>query len=124
MLKTQKVFEVDPDMKIKEELVSLHALNPFIPNVSSARSYMFTAHLSQALVIENGEDKIIQSGLETQLAENTFSKKFENDVNEGKDVSLKDYECSKNHIQQHFSKNRISVCTCNICRILDICYLW
>lgn len=37
---------------------------------------------------------------------------------------LKIYECSKNHIQQHFSKNRISVCTCNICRILDICYLW
>lgn len=80
MLKTQKIFEVDPDMKIKEELVSLHALNPFIPNVSSARSYMFTAHLSQALVIENGEDKIIQSGLETQLAQNTFSKKFDTDV--------------------------------------------
>ena len=78
--KTPRVFTVDPDMRIREELVSLHALNPFIPTVSSARSYMFTAHLSQALVIENGEDKILQSGLETQLAQNTFSKKFDNDV--------------------------------------------
>lgn len=67
-------FKVDPKLKIKEELVSIHALQPFIAHNSSPRGYMFSGHLSQALTLNHSEEKIVQSGLERQLASNTFSK--------------------------------------------------
>jgi len=71
--------ELDPDLVIREELLSLHAINPFIGNISSARSIMVSGHLSQIVVIENGEPQIIQTGIDPQLAQNTFSKKLEAD---------------------------------------------
>lgn len=67
------------DLDVKEEFVSFHALNPFVANNSSARSYMFSSHASQALTIINPEEKIIQSGLENQFSNNTFSIDAEND---------------------------------------------
>jgi hypothetical protein len=78
--KINKVFEVDPLLEIKEKLVSIHALNPFVANDSSARSYMFSSHLSQAITLEHGDERIIQSGLESQFGQNTFSKKTESDI--------------------------------------------
>lgn len=80
MGKTKKVFEIDPDLKIREELLGFHSMNPFVAQLSSARSYMYSSHLSQSLTIEYGEEKIIQTGLETQFANNTFSKKVDSDV--------------------------------------------
>lgn len=69
----------DNNLKIREELLSLHALNPFVSYLSSSRSYMYSLHLSQALPIYGAEEKIIQSGLEKQFGENTHSHKAEND---------------------------------------------
>lgn len=66
-------FKIDPKLKIREELVSIHALQPFIAHNSSPRGYMFSSHLSQSLTINNSEEKIIQSGLEQQLSYNTFA---------------------------------------------------
>lgn len=79
MNRIEPVFPEETELNITEELLSIHALNPFSPNNSSSRSIMFSSHLSQALVVENGEEKIIQSGIEKQLGANTFNKKLEND---------------------------------------------
>lgn len=70
-------FVKDPDLKIREELLSFHAMNPFCAQTSSSRSYMMSSHISQSLPIYGGAEKIIQSGLEKQFGENTFSKKIE-----------------------------------------------
>ncbi|MGE3591679.1 MAG: hypothetical protein AB7G52_04170 [Arcobacter sp.] len=44
MGKTKKVFEIDPDLKIREELLGFHSMNPFVAQLSSARSYMYSSH--------------------------------------------------------------------------------
>jgi len=70
----------DPDLRVREELLSLHALNPFISTASSPRCLMFSGHLSQIVVLAGGGlPQIIQTGLEQQLATNTFSKKIDSD---------------------------------------------
>ena len=74
-----KIFKVDPELEINEKLVSIHAINPFANTVSSARQYMFSSHFSQAITINKPEERIIQTGLERQLATNTFSIKTEDD---------------------------------------------
>jgi hypothetical protein len=63
----------DQDLRIREQLLSLHSLNPFIAAASSPRGLMFGAHLSQCVTIEHGEPQIIQTGVDVQLADNTFS---------------------------------------------------
>ena len=73
------IFQFDPDLKLRDEYVSIHAFNPFTAFLSSPRGYMMGQHLSQSLTIMNGDEKIIQTGLEKQLGENTFSKKVERD---------------------------------------------
>ena len=74
------IFEVEEDLELTEELLSIHSINPFIANMSSPRSVMMSSHLSQIITLNNGEEKIIQTGLEKQLGRNTFSRKFENDA--------------------------------------------
>jgi len=69
----------DPDLRIREELLSLHAINPFVTESSSPRALMCAAHLSQVVTIEDGASQIIQTGLGSQLADNTFSCKVRND---------------------------------------------
>jgi len=64
-----------PELALREELISLHSLNAFTPYSSSPRGLMFSGQFSQTLVIEQGAPPIIQTGLERQLANNTFSKK-------------------------------------------------
>lgn len=68
------------ELEIREELVGLHSNNPFIRETSSSRGYMSSSHLSQAIPIYHGDEKIIQSGLEKQFAANTFSKKIDRDA--------------------------------------------
>lgn len=73
------IFNFDQDLKLRDEYVSIHAVNPFVQYLSSPRGYMMAQHLAQSLTIMNGDEKIIQTGLEKQLGENTFSKKIERD---------------------------------------------
>lgn len=71
---------IDPTMIVKEQTLGLHALNPFVMYNSSPRSYMMSSHISQAVCLINGDEKIIQSGVEYQLAQNTFSVKALDDL--------------------------------------------
>lgn len=74
-----KLLDVEEDLRIREELVGLHAINPFIAHCSSSRGVMLSSHFSQSLVLNNGEENIIQTGLEKQFGDNTFSKKVASD---------------------------------------------
>lgn len=64
---------------VDERTLGLHALNPFIHCISSPRGYMMSSHLSQVVPLLNGDEKITLSGVESQLAQNTFSVKAEAD---------------------------------------------
>lgn len=75
-----KLLEKDEDLKLREELIGIHAINPFVNHCSSSRCIMLSSHFSQSLVLNNGEEKIIQTGLEKQFGDNTFSKKADDDV--------------------------------------------
>lgn len=75
----RKIFDIDPDLRVREEFCSIHAINPFVTETSSARSYMASSHISQDLTILHGEERIIQTGVEKQFGANTFSKKVEED---------------------------------------------
>ena len=77
---TPRVFEEVPGLEIDEQLVSIHSINPFIPSASSSRAAMLSSHLSQMVTLNNGDEKIIQTGMEKQLGANTFSVKLENDA--------------------------------------------
>ncbi len=70
----------DIDLSIKEEFISLSALNQFIAHDSSPRGTMFLTQLSQGVVLDKPEPKIIQSGLEQQLVDNTFKIVVEEDM--------------------------------------------
>lgn len=78
--KVEKVFEIDPDLEIREELIGMHAINPFVANDSSARSHMASSHISQHITINNGDEKIMQTGLEIQFGDNTYSVKAQDDI--------------------------------------------
>ena len=75
----KELLNVEPGMELREDLLSYHACNPFVPTTSASRSYMMSSHHSQRLTLDGGDEKIIQSGLEKQLGENTHSKKCEHD---------------------------------------------
>lgn len=77
---TEEVFKIDDDLKLKEELVGFHAINPFLQYISSSRAYMLSGHFSQMLTLENGDERIIQTGIEKQFGENTFSAKIPNEA--------------------------------------------
>lgn len=78
-MSTERVFPVDPDLEIKEELISIHAINPLVAHNSSARAYMSSSHISQAITLCHGEERIMQTGMDDQFGDNTFSKKIEQD---------------------------------------------
>jgi len=66
-------------VKLRPELTSITAVNPFCNHNSAARSLMLSSHMSQALTLLNGDEKIIQSGIERELGRQTFDKKLVND---------------------------------------------
>jgi len=78
-MEIERVLPREEGLEITEDMVSIHSLNPFIANNSSPRAIMYSSHLSQIITLEHGEERIIQTGLEKQFGENTFSKKIEND---------------------------------------------
>lgn len=73
--KQEVIVPIDPVLKIREELVGPHAINPLVQHNSSARSYMFTAHQSQSVTLVNGDTPILQTGVDSQLSEHTFGVK-------------------------------------------------
>lgn len=77
---TEAVFPHNPKLDVRDELVSIHSINPFIRECSSARCHMASSHLSQSLTIMHGDEKIIQTGLEQQFGENVFNIKLDDDV--------------------------------------------
>jgi DNA-directed RNA polymerase beta subunit len=62
--------------EINEELSGVHGLNFAFMNSSSARSVMFASHFSQRLVTKGCDQKIIQTGMEYELAKYSFDIKM------------------------------------------------
>lgn len=62
--------------EMSEELSGIHGLNFSFPNNSSSRSVMFASHFSQRLVINGSTPKIIQTGMEYEMAKYTFDVKM------------------------------------------------
>lgn len=62
--------------ELDTELLGLHALNSFVDKDSSGRSVMFSSHWSQRLVICGADEKRIQTGVEQDLSQYTFSVKM------------------------------------------------
>lgn len=58
---------------IKERYLGLTAVNQWAPHVSSARGIMFLGQWAQPFVLNNPEPRLIPSGIERQLATNTFN---------------------------------------------------
>ncbi len=57
----------------KPELVSIHALNNFLPSDSSSRSQMFSSHFSQKLTLDNPDKRLLVSGMEHMLSKYTLN---------------------------------------------------
>lgn len=55
------------------ELVSIHALNNFLPADSSARSQMFSSHFSQKLTLDRPDKRLLMSGLEFMMSKYTLN---------------------------------------------------
>jgi DNA-directed RNA polymerase beta subunit len=65
--------EVDELLKLRPEFLGIHAIDPFVDSDSSARSIMKGSHISQALTLINGTEKIITTGIDRELGKYTFS---------------------------------------------------
>lgn len=59
--------------QVRPEFLGMHALNMFALNDSPSRLQMFGSHFAQRLPLENAEERLIQSGIEREFADNTFS---------------------------------------------------
>lgn len=59
--------------ELKPEFLSLHAINPFVGNVSSSRSTMFYSHFSQHLVIDGATEKRVSTGIEKEVGKYNFN---------------------------------------------------
>ena len=77
--KVDVIIPVDPDLRIREELIGPHAVNYAVQHNSSARSYMYTAHQSQSVTLVDGDIPIVQTGVDKQLAIHTFGPVAEED---------------------------------------------
>lgn len=71
--------DIFPKNELHTELLSIHALNAFSQFNSSSRSTMFAAHISQRLVTEYSDEKIIQTGVEQEFGKYTFNVKMPED---------------------------------------------
>jgi hypothetical protein len=69
--------EVTNLLKLKEEHIGLHALNPWIMHTSSSRGTMSSSHLSQTIPIKGGDARLIQTGMDRELGKFLFDIKVE-----------------------------------------------
>jgi DNA-directed RNA polymerase beta subunit len=65
--------------ELTPELLGINSINPFLGNDSSSRSVMMSSHFSQRLVNDKSTPKIIQTGLEYELAKYTFDVRMPDD---------------------------------------------
>ena len=70
MSKEKELFD---GLEITPEMPGIHAINPFFDTDTSSRLSMFGNHFSQALVLNNGEEKRIQTGVESVISRHTHS---------------------------------------------------
>ncbi|EPU3829025.1 hypothetical protein ACVWU4_001006 [Campylobacter coli] len=74
-----KLFKNKEGLDVQEELLGWGAQNPFITNDSASRSYMSASQVKQILTLVDGDDKIIQTGIEKQMGRNTFNRILDHD---------------------------------------------
>ena len=66
------IIPVPEELRLREELIGPHAINPYVQHNSSPRSHMATAHLSQMVTLIDGDEPILETGVDSQLSEHTF----------------------------------------------------
>lgn len=74
------IIPVPEELKLNEKLLGPHAANAFVHHNSSSRSYMYGSHQSQSVTLRDGDEPIIQTGVENQLARHTFGPRLKDDV--------------------------------------------
>lgn len=57
---------------VRPELMGIHALNPFITQVSASRGQMFSSHIGSRPTLQHAMERTIQSGMEIDIAKSTF----------------------------------------------------
>lgn len=62
--------------EMDRRLMGINGMNPFDVMDSSPRKNMFASHIGQCLVIKEGSERFIQTGMERQYAQTTFSVKM------------------------------------------------
>lgn len=65
-----------PPNQIFRQFLGVSGLNPFDFGDSASRKQMFASHAGQALVMKGGTERIIQTGMEREIAHYTFSIKM------------------------------------------------
>jgi len=69
-------IETDKDLMLNHKFFSAAAINPCIEHNSSPRGLMMSSHISQALVLDDSRENILQTGLEVEFGKYTISKKL------------------------------------------------
>jgi len=71
--------EQDPDLQLNKKMFSMAAINPFVEHNSSPRGLMMSSHIAQLVVINEPEENMLQTGLESELRKYTVAKQVDND---------------------------------------------
>lgn len=74
-----KEFRVDAKERMNETKLSVNSLNPLILMDSTNRGVMASGHMAQMLVLNSGEEKIVQSGVDHQFGKYTFGVRIKED---------------------------------------------
>lgn len=74
------IIPVPDELRIREEIVGPHAVNPLCMHNHSARGYMYTSHQSQSVTLIDGDGPILQTGVDSQLSKHTFGPVAKGDV--------------------------------------------
>jgi len=75
----KSVKELRKELNLKPELYSLTAINPFANHNSASRSLMLSSHIAAALTLIDGDEAIVQSGIERELGKQTLNVNIKND---------------------------------------------
>lgn len=69
-------IETDKDLMLNHKFFSAAAINSCIEHNSSPRGLMMSSHISQALVLIDSRENILQTGMELEFGKYTISKKL------------------------------------------------
>lgn len=73
--------EREERLPIDPRLMGVSALNQYSTHFSSPRAVMTLGQLSQFIPLNNGEERIVTSGIDRRLSEMSFDKRIPNDAN-------------------------------------------